>query len=376
METKELEKLSSETNAQITKLESDKAGLVQKLGEECSSLPKKDIKNSRLKDIIQEIEQSQKDIKAANKVIESIRQKKLEIEKLDQELKEIRDKIDELNLVFDEKQSAIGREFYSLIHDNPDYSTFKDLYADYENTKKEISDLQENLRATEEEEKGFFKKIKEKFNVMIIKNNIKTKEKELNNLYPVIGRNLIQGDFFEKLNEPEHKELKKLIIDTKSKLAKQQRDEKDNIMLKEKKSDELAQMIQHNQPEAFIKEKENEIKAIEKDVYQKYADAGQLIYDKKMTELIQKKEHKDIFNSIAEIDKNIGKKNQEIEQISFAIEYINKNKILAELKNKEERINNIIEQNKQELKAIQNQISETEKQVEITKNSAGNFIEM
>ncbi len=376
MEIKELERLSAENREHIARFDSDKAGLISKLGEECSSLPKKDIKDSALKEIVQAIDQLNKDIKAINKTLDEIQKKKSEITTIDNELKEIRDDITELNSIFGEKQAHIGSALYDLIHNNPEYSTYKDLYADFENTKKEIAELKEKKALMEEQEKGIFGKVKAKVNVWMIQSNIKSKEKELNNLYPVIGSNLIQSDFFEKLKETEHQELKKLILETKTKLEKQQRDEKDNIMLKEKKADELAEMTGNAQPDAFIKEKETEIKNLEKELGEKYSEAGMHIHKNKLSEMLQKKEQKDIYNSITEIDKNIEQKAKNIEMISFAMEFINKSKVLAELKNKEERINSIIEQNRQELETLKGQIAETEKQVEITRKNAGNFIEM
>lgn len=375
MEIKELEGLITQKKSEIHLLETEKDELLINLGTELSSIPKKDIKKPELKEIAQNIDQYSKDLKAIDTLIENINKKKDEISTIDEDLKEIRKNIDDKNLILKEKQDLVGREMHDIIIQNPEFSDYKDLYADFENIQKEIIELQEKLRIIEEEDKGFFKKLKEGVNAMIIKNNIKSKEKEKTNLYPIIGGNIIQSDFFEKLNQEEFKDLKELIIATKKELNKLQKNEKDNIMLKEKKFDDLNKLTEHTQPDAYINTKKEEIDRINKSLSDLYREAGGMIISDNLKDLSQKKDFTEVYSSVEKNQKNIENNKKEMEKINFAIEYINKDKVLQELKNKEDRVKKIIEQNNQELKTIQDQIADTSKQLEISKKSAGNYIE-
>lgn len=374
MEIKQFEALITEKKKNIHDLEVEKNEKQYNLGIEFSKIPQKAIKGPKESEIRQKIEQNKRAIDSLNKTIDKVKAKSQEINNLENELKEIRLSIDEQGLILKDKYDFVGREFYTVISSDPKYSTYKDLYADHDNIQKEITELKDKLKALEDEEKGFFKKIKEGFNSMIIKNNIKTKEKEIKNLFPLIGNNLIQSDFFSHLKDEEHKDLKELINNTKSELARLQKAEKDNIMLKEKKLEDLNEMTQHTRPDSFIKTKEAEVIELNKSLDENYLEAGQLITNNKLGQLTEDKDFGNIYSEIKKIIKAIESNNNEIEKINFGIEYLTKTRQLEELQNKEERIKVVIEQHNQELNALKDQIKDTKNQIDISRKNAGNYI--
>jgi len=374
MDKKELENTIRERKQLIGEKEQAKAVLFTELGQGYMDLPKKTLREKAVKELLTAGDELDKGIAYYDNLKDAIANKQKEIESADDDMAGVKAEIEDIKGRLREKYNPLAHELHTLIMGQDALQEYREHYQQVDSLEAERAELEKKLAELQEEKGNIFKKVKNRFSIMITRNNLNSKTYELEKAFSQAGSTLIQSDIWAKVTDPAIKESKDLVLSSNDRLNALDAKEKSLIQSKDRLLEELNKLTANNQPDVRVKEVEEEIAKKQQEKAEIIKALGEILYTKQLEEKIEDKTLSALFGKLETCDTAIADAGKDIDKATAALEYLKRKKALNEHLGQKEKLEKIIGEKQGELEQLSAQIKDLEITVDELKKRAKEFI--
>ena len=374
MDKKELENTIRERKQLIGEKEQAKAVLFTELGQGYMDLPKKTLREKAVKELLTAGDELDKGIAYYDNLKDAIANKQKEIESADDDMAGVKAEIEDIKGRLREKYNPLAHELHTLIMGQDALQEYREHYQQVDSLEAERAELEKKLAELQEEKGNIFKKVKNRFSIMITRNNLNSKTDELEKAFSQAGGTLIQSDIWAKVTDPAIKESKDLVLSSNDRLNALDAKEKSLIQSKDRLLEELNKLTANNQPDVRVKEVEEEIAKKQQEKAEIIKALGEILYTKQLEEKIEDKTLSALFGKLETCDTAIADAGKDIDKATAALEYLKRKKALNEHLGQKEKLEKIIGEKQGELEQLSAQIKDLEITVDELKKRAKEFI--
>ena len=374
MDKKELENTIRERKQLIGEKEQAKAVLFTELGQGYMDLPKKTLREKAVKELLTAGDELDKGIAYYDNLKDAIANKQKEIESADDDMAGVKAEIEDIKGRLREKYNPLAHELHTLIMGQDALQEYREHYQQVDSLEAERAELEKKLAELQEEKGNIFKKVKNRFSIMITRNNLNSKTDELEKAFSQAGSTLIQSDIWAKVTDPAIKESKDLVLSSNDRLNALDAKEKSLIQSKDRLLEELNKLTANNQPDVRVKEVEEEIAKKQQEKAEIIKALGEILYTKQLEEKIEDKTLSALFGKLETCDTAIADAGKDIDKATAALEYLKRKKALNEHLGQKEKLEKIIGEKQGELEQLSAQIKDLEITVDELKKRAKEFI--
>ena len=374
MDKKELENTIRERKQLIGEKEQAKAVLFTELGQGYMDLPKKTLREKAVKELLTAGDELDKGIAYYDNLKDAIANKQKEIESADDDMAGVKAEIEDIKGRLGEKYNPLAHELHTLIMGQDALQEYREHYQQVDSLEAERAELEKKLAELQEEKGNIFKKVKNRFSIMITRNNLNSKTDELEKAFSQAGGTLIQSDIWAKVTDPAIKESKDLVLSSNDRLNALDAKEKSLIQSKDRLLEELNKLTANNQPDVRVKEVEEEIAKKQQEKAEIIKALGEILYTKQLEEKIEDKTLSALFGKLETCDTAIADAGKDIDKATAALEYLKRKKALNEHLGQKEKLEKIIGEKQGELEQLSAQIKDLEITVDELKKRAKEFI--